>query len=128
MVAARVPEARGRGSPDLFWEEQTEVEIARMRSLSQQAISKQKRRILEQLLNWMGRSKKGGHQTIAAVKRSPQCILTIGGGGLRAVPHHPRQPFSSRQDPIRVFDSTDRLKERIGGSWVRRRPRKKICA
>jgi RNA polymerase sigma factor (sigma-70 family) len=38
----------------LFWEEKTEVEIARMRTLSQQAISKQKQRILALLRYWIG--------------------------------------------------------------------------
>jgi hypothetical protein len=36
----------------------TEVEVARMFSLRKQAISKRKRRILEQLLRGMGRSEK----------------------------------------------------------------------
>jgi DNA-directed RNA polymerase specialized sigma subunit len=38
----------------LFWEENTQVEVARMLFLSQQAISKRKRRILGQLRHWMG--------------------------------------------------------------------------
>lgn len=43
---------------NLFWEEKTEVEVARMLGLSQQAISKRKRRILEQLRDWIGRSER----------------------------------------------------------------------
>jgi RNA polymerase sigma factor (sigma-70 family) len=42
----------------LFWNGMTEVEVAWALCLSQQAISKRKRRILEQLLRGMGRSEK----------------------------------------------------------------------
>jgi RNA polymerase sigma factor (sigma-70 family) len=50
----RLPEHQRELIVRLFWEEKTEVEIARMLSLSQQAISKQKRRILALLRYWMG--------------------------------------------------------------------------
>jgi DNA-directed RNA polymerase specialized sigma24 family protein len=42
----------------LFWEEQTEAEVARTLSISQTAVSKRKRRILEQLRRWLGRPEK----------------------------------------------------------------------
>ena len=42
----------------LFWEEKTEVEVARILSISRQAVHKRKRRILEQLRHWMSQLKK----------------------------------------------------------------------
>jgi RNA polymerase sigma factor (sigma-70 family) len=52
----RLPNPQRRLIEGLFWEEQTEVEVARMLSLSQPAISKRKRRILERLRRWMART------------------------------------------------------------------------
>ena len=49
----RLPEIQRRLIEDLCWEEKTEVELARMFSLSQSAISKCKRRALKQLRVWM---------------------------------------------------------------------------
>jgi DNA-directed RNA polymerase specialized sigma24 family protein len=54
----RLPEVDRILIESLFWDGKTEVEVARILSLSQQAISKRKRRILEQLLRGMGRSEK----------------------------------------------------------------------
>ena len=54
----RLPEHQRELIVSLFWEEKTEVEIARMLSLSQQAISKHKRRILALLRYWMGQLEK----------------------------------------------------------------------
>jgi DNA-directed RNA polymerase specialized sigma subunit len=54
----RLPEHQHELIVMLFWEEKAEVEIAGMRSLSQQAISKQKRRILALLRYWMGELEK----------------------------------------------------------------------
>jgi RNA polymerase sigma factor (sigma-70 family) len=54
----RLPDPQRRLIECLFWDEQTEVEIARTLSLSQPAISKRKRRILAQLRRWMARLEK----------------------------------------------------------------------
>jgi RNA polymerase sigma factor (sigma-70 family) len=123
----RLPEVDRILIESLFWDGMTEVDVARMLSLSQQAISKRKRRILEQLLHWMGRSEKRrssencGSKTFGSL-HSYHWRQGIAGGsanspttGLFAV----RIPagFSSRP--------TDRLTEKIDDSWVRRRPRKK---
>jgi RNA polymerase sigma factor (sigma-70 family) len=55
---AQLPELHRRLIVSLYWEEKTEVEVARLLSLSQPAISRRKRRILEQLRHWMGLSGK----------------------------------------------------------------------
>jgi RNA polymerase sigma factor (sigma-70 family) len=54
----RLPEHQRELIVSIFWEEKTEVEIARMHSLSQQAISKQKQHILAILRYWMGQLEK----------------------------------------------------------------------
>jgi RNA polymerase sigma factor (sigma-70 family) len=54
----RLPEHQRILIMNLYWEEKTEAEIARMLSLSQQAINKQKRRILALLRHWTGQLEK----------------------------------------------------------------------
>ncbi len=49
----RLPDQQRHIIEGLFWEERTEVEVALMLSLSQSAISKRKRSILDQLRHWM---------------------------------------------------------------------------
>ena len=58
MIAAlsgSTAETSARIHDELSWGERTDVEIARMLSLSQPGISKQKRRILALLGFWIGR-------------------------------------------------------------------------
>jgi RNA polymerase sigma-70 factor (ECF subfamily) len=54
----RLPERHRRLIDSLYWDEKTQVEAARVLSLSQQAISRRKRLILEQLRCWMGLTEK----------------------------------------------------------------------
>jgi RNA polymerase sigma factor (sigma-70 family) len=55
----RLPEHQRRLIQSLFWDEKTQIDVARMYSLRQPTISKRRRRILEQLRHWMRRSEKG---------------------------------------------------------------------
>jgi RNA polymerase sigma factor (sigma-70 family) len=54
----RLQEPHRRLIHGLFWEGKTEDEVARLLALSQPAISRRKRRILDQLRRWMGLSEK----------------------------------------------------------------------
>ncbi len=53
-----LPDPQRRLIEGLFWDEKTEVELARMLCLTQSAISRRKRRILDQLRRWMDGSEK----------------------------------------------------------------------
>ena len=54
----RLPKAQRWLIECLYWEEMTEVEVGRVLSLSQQAISLRKRRVLEQLRSRLDRSER----------------------------------------------------------------------
>ena len=58
----RLPEIQRRLIEGLYWEEKTEVELARVFSLSQSAISKRKRRALKQLRVWMKPADRGNSE------------------------------------------------------------------
>jgi DNA-directed RNA polymerase specialized sigma24 family protein len=83
----RLPEQRRCLIECLFWEDKTEVEVARMLCFVQSGISRCKRRILDRFRHWMEQSEKEKPtgRKIEGIKRSPPCILIIGGRGLRAV-------------------------------------------
>jgi RNA polymerase sigma factor (sigma-70 family) len=49
----QLPDLERRLIVDLYWEEKTEIEIARMLSVTQPTICRRKQRILEQLRRWM---------------------------------------------------------------------------
>jgi RNA polymerase sigma factor (sigma-70 family) len=59
----RLPKPQRLLIKHLYWEGKTVVEIARMLSLSQPAISRRKRRALSQLHRWMDRPKEGSDDT-----------------------------------------------------------------
>jgi RNA polymerase sigma factor (sigma-70 family) len=56
----RLPERERRLIQGMYWDEKTQVEVARMLSLSQPAVSKLNRQILAQLRRGISQSEKGG--------------------------------------------------------------------
>jgi RNA polymerase sigma factor (sigma-70 family) len=54
----RLPDHQRHLIEYLFWQEKTEVELARMLCLTQSGINRRKRRILDQLRRWIDRSEK----------------------------------------------------------------------
>src|SRR5262249_42470022 len=80
----------------LFWDQKTQVEVARMLSLSQSTVSQLKRRALEQLRRLMGWSEKGIHRKNRPIKRWSPCILIYGGRRLWTVPVTGQESVSDR--------------------------------